>query len=88
MAVMVVVVAVRLLAVVVLVIGTGVMVVVNGAIGRAGVGHRLVHDLPDGARAPSALPAATKTAIDFAGGERFLGGRHHVPDIVVGQDIA
>jgi hypothetical protein len=65
-----------------------VMVMIRRAIRRAGVGHRLVHELLDGACAPPALPAATETAIDFAGGERLLGRRNHATDIVVSQDIA
>jgi N-acetylglutamate synthase-like GNAT family acetyltransferase len=79
---------VAVMAVTMMVVVVMMMVVVEGAIRRAGVGHRLVHDLLDGARAPPALPAAAETAIDFAGGDRLLGRGHHVADIMVSQDIA
>src|SRR5262245_51769286 len=39
--------------------------------GRAG--KRLVHDLPDGPRAPAALGAAAEAAVDLAGRARRLG---------------
>jgi hypothetical protein len=76
---------------VVLVTAVAVMsrvVVIERAIRGAGVGQRLVHDLLDGARAAAALPAAAEAAIDFAGGERVLGRRHRVADVVVSQDVA
>jgi hypothetical protein len=57
---------------VVLVVAMRVVMVVGGAIRRAGVRHRLVHDLLDGARAASALPAAAEAAINLTGGERVL----------------
>jgi hypothetical protein len=88
MVVVAVVVVAMMLAVTMMVVVIGVVVVVEGAIRRAGVGHGLVHDLLDGTRAPPALPAAAETSIDLAGGDRLLGGGHHVADIVVSQDIA
>jgi hypothetical protein len=57
---------------VVLVVAMRVVMVVGGAIRRAGVRHRLVHDLLDGARAASALPAAAEAAINLTGGEGVL----------------
>jgi hypothetical protein len=62
--------------------------VIDGAIRRTGVRHRLVHDLLDGARAAPALPAAAETAINLAGGKGVLGRRNRIADIVVRQDIA
>src|SRR5688572_15851395 len=50
-----------------------------GAAGHRGC-QRLVHDLPDGTRAPAALRAATEAAVDLAGGAGSGGGygRAHV----------
>jgi hypothetical protein len=62
--------------------------VIDGAIRRAGVRHRLVHDLLDGPRAAPALPAAAETAINLTGGKRVLGRRNRRANIVVRQDIA
>jgi hypothetical protein len=80
-----VVVSVVIVVVVVIVMMVGV---IDGAIRRAGVRHRLVHDFLDGARAAPALPAAAETAIDLAGGKRIHGRRNRIADIVVRQDIA
>jgi hypothetical protein len=53
-----------------------------------GTGDSLVHDPADGARATPALGAATKTAINLAGGARRSLSRERGPNVVVGQHVA
>jgi hypothetical protein len=55
--------------------------------GNSRAGKRLVHDALDGARAPSALRAATETAIDLAGGARRLRGSHDAADVLVAENV-
>src|SRR5216684_9306358 len=50
--------------------------------------QRLVHDPPDGARAPPALGAATEAAIDLAGRKRRLLGAERRAHVFVGQHVA
>src|SRR3982074_3228902 len=58
------------------------------AAGAAGARDGLVHDAADGARAAAALGAATKAAINLAGGARRLLSRQRGPNVVVGQHVA
>jgi hypothetical protein len=51
--------------------------------------QRLIHDAADGARASSALRAASKAAIDLVGGGRAGGGTiESGPHIAVAEDVA
>ena len=63
------------------------MPAVRAALAGAGL-QGLVHDLPDGAGAASALSAAAKAAIDLAGRKRSASRVDCGPDITVGQDVA
>ena len=53
-----------------------------------GTRDSFVHDPTDGARATPALGAATKTAVNLAGGARRLLGRERGPNVVVGEHVA
>ena len=63
-------------------------VAVSPATHGVGAGQRLVHNPPDGTRAPAALCAAAETAIDFAASPRRIVARQRRANVMVGQHIA
>jgi hypothetical protein len=63
-------------------------VAVGPATRGVGTGQRLVHNPPDGTRAPAALCAATETAIDFAASPRRVVAGQRRANVMIGQHIA
>jgi hypothetical protein len=55
---------------------------------RSGCGQRLVHDAPDGTGAATALGAATKAMINFAGSTRTtFTSREHAAHVFVREHV-